>query len=271
MISNQPLIQDRGDTFYPVHKTSTGKWSHSCAAGVWLCHQNSSYLVSNKSCLSEISLGLRPILTLYSLRGLLWNYCFLFYYIWPMTSEADFGSTAVEVELFCPYTITYGCCATDGSRGAVWQSGAYEAKVCHWIRPYRKTWHSLMLAELLWKPNSGYQQGEVVGGGFQQWWQECERRTTFWIAMQIFYEHSMQAVVHHWWKCIANGGDYSEKYCFCRWEFFLSNNVLVHLVLVVVSMEINRRHYSQSRLHAYLSVSVVPWTCRKKKKKQCPY
>ena len=26
-----------------------------------------------------------------------------------------------------------------------------------------------------------------------------------------FYKHGMQALVHRWWKCTANGGDYVEK------------------------------------------------------------
>jgi len=26
-----------------------------------------------------------------------------------------------------------------------------------------------------------------------------------------FYEHSIQALVHHWRKCITNGGDYVKK------------------------------------------------------------
>jgi hypothetical protein len=26
-----------------------------------------------------------------------------------------------------------------------------------------------------------------------------------------FYEHSIQDLVHHWQKCITNGGDYVEK------------------------------------------------------------
>mgnify|MGYP001856533974 FL=1 len=29
--------------------------------------------------------------------------------------------------------------------------------------------------------------------------------------LQIFYNGSMQALVHHWQKYIANGGDYAEK------------------------------------------------------------
>ena len=59
---------------------------------------------------------------------------------WPTMSEVDVGSMAVEVEPYHQYSITFCCCASDGSRGAVWQNGvwhgsAYEAEVCHWIPP----------------------------------------------------------------------------------------------------------------------------------------
>lgn len=42
---------------------------------------------------------------------------------WPVTSEADVGGMRVEVELSHEYSITFCCLVTDGSRGAVWQSG----------------------------------------------------------------------------------------------------------------------------------------------------
>ena len=46
---------------------------------------------------------------------------------------------------------------------------------------------------------------------------------------------------------IANGSDYAEKQHFIA-EFALSNSVIVLIVSVVVSMEINRRQYFQSKL-----------------------
>jgi len=36
---------------------------------------------------------------------------------------------------------------------------------------------------------------------------------------------------------------------FCRWEFALSNSVIALFVYVVVSVEINRRHYFQNDQH----------------------
>ena len=44
---------------------------------------------------------------------------------WPMTSEADVGAMAVEVEPSHQYSVTFCCCVTDGSRGAVWQNDVW--------------------------------------------------------------------------------------------------------------------------------------------------
>ncbi len=45
---------------------------------------------------------------------------------------------------------------------------------------------------------------------FQQWPQR--KQVTFTGA--DFYEHSMQALIHQWQKCIASGGGHAEKECF---------------------------------------------------------
>jgi hypothetical protein len=41
-----------------------------------------------------------------------------------------------------------------------------------------------------------------------------------------FSERGMQALVHRWQNCIANGGDYVEKYCFA------AKNLLYEIVLL---------------------------------------
>ena len=59
-----------------------------------------------------------------------------------------------------------------GSRGAFWHGSMCETKVWNWITPGAKNgthWHSLTLAECLWKPNCECEHSEVVGGTFQQW------------------------------------------------------------------------------------------------------
>ena len=103
-------------------------------------------------------------------------------------------------------------------------------------------WYSSLLAECLWRPNSGRQHSELMGSTFQQWPQ--------WITSTCpdFYEHGMQAPVYHWQECIYNGGDYVGKRVFCSWEFALSNSAIVLFVSVVFSMKINWRHYFWSNL-----------------------
>ena len=52
----------------------------------------------------------------------------------PMSSEADVGATALEVEPFHQYPITFCCRVTNGSRGALWQrpnSGCEHSEVVH--------------------------------------------------------------------------------------------------------------------------------------------
>ena len=109
-------------------------------------------------------------------------------------SQVDVGGMAVEVKPSHQYPITYCHCATDGSRGAVWQNGiwygsVYGTKVWNWNPPCRKNgphWHSLTLAECFWRPNSGCEHSEVLGGAFQYWRLWHERWTTLQTVMQIF-------------------------------------------------------------------------------------
>ena len=98
-------------------------------------------------------------------------FCFM---LQAKTSEADIGGMSVEAEPAQQYSIPCCCCVTDGSRGAwqngVWHGNVCEAKVCHWIPPCRNSgthWRSWTLAERLWRPNSGCEHNEGVGGVFQ--------------------------------------------------------------------------------------------------------
>jgi len=108
-----------------------------------------------------------------------------------MTSEVDVGVMVVGVDTSCQYSITLHHCAVDGRRGAVWQNGvwhgnAYEAKMWNWIPPCRNSgthWHSLTLAEYLWRPSSGSWHSEAVGGGFQQWQQQSPRLVHIFMSM----------------------------------------------------------------------------------------
>ena len=59
-----------------------------------------------------------------------------------------------------------------------------------------------------------------MGSVFQQWWQ--------WVTFTGAdgYDHGMQALVHHWQKCIANGGTSVETLCFG------AENLLYQIVLL---------------------------------------
>ena len=96
---------------------------------------------------------------------------------WPTLSGAVVGGMAVEAEPSHQYSLTCYCHVRDGSRGAVWQNdiwhrSADEAKVCHWIPPSGKKRPPLTLDERFWRPNSGCELSEAVGGAFQHWWQQ---------------------------------------------------------------------------------------------------
>ena len=87
-------------------------------------------------------------------------------------------------------------------------------------------WHSSMLAEHLWRPNNGYEHSEAVGGTFQQWCHHSSCERVGHLHCCRFFEHGMQPLVHHWWKCIANAGDYVEEEC------FVADNFLYQIVLL---------------------------------------
>ena len=121
---------------------------------------------------------------------------------WPITSEADVSGMAVEVELSHQYSVSFCCHVTDGSRGAIWPTWK-----CRWSKGvtlnssmWKKTsshWHSSTFSEDFWRLNSGCEDSAVVGGVFQHWWQWQ------WVTSvgADCYNHSMQALLHLWWKC----------------------------------------------------------------------
>lgn len=131
---------------------------------------------------------------------------------WLVTSEVNVGDMTVRIETSCQYSIKFNYHKTDGSSGKacqnyVWQESPLEEKMCKWIPSCRKWCHPLALPEHLWRPNSEWEDSEMVVGVFQQF-QQRQRVTS---AIADFYLRSMQVLVHHLWKCIADGGEYVEK------------------------------------------------------------
>ena len=74
---------------------------------------------------------------------------------WPTTTEVDVDGMTVEVELSHQPPITFCCSMTNGSTGEIWQNvvwhaSVYEAKLCHWISPCIKKWHSPTFTNICW-------------------------------------------------------------------------------------------------------------------------
>ena len=173
----------------------------------------------------------------------------------PTTSEVDVGGMAVEVEPSHQYVMTFCCCATDGSRGAIWPNGvlhgiASEVKcIIEFLHVEKMTptdihWHLLNV----YGDQTVCEHSEVVGGVFQQWQQWHERQGTFWMVKHSCHTTKWRAYQSAHLCRPSNGGDYVEK-VFCSWELALSNSVIVLFVAVVVSLEINRGQYFWSNLH----------------------
>jgi len=118
----------------------------------------------------------------------------------------------------------------------------------------KQRWDPLTLISACWTSMGTKQWTSTQWGGvWQQWWQWQ------WVTSTgaDFYEHTMQALLNYWWKSIANGGDCIEKQ-FCRWEIALSSGVIV--LFVVISMEINRKHYFQGDLRINMMTFVLTST-----------
>ena len=176
---------------------------------------------------------------------------------WPTKSEVDVGGMAVEDEPSHQYPTPW-LCDRRQQRGSLTQWCL--TWKCMWSKgvslnpSMQKKWHPMTLIDACWMFMETKQwmwaQWDVCGV-FQQWW------WWQWVTSTgaDFYKHSMQALVHCWWECIANGGYYVKNSCFLfffSWEFALSNTIIVLFVSIVVSMEIKRRHYFQRNLYTFL-------------------
>jgi len=156
------------------------------------------------------------------------------YFIVLAHSIRGIGSMAVETEPCQQYSITFCYCATSVSREAVWQNGiwlgsAYEAKVCHRISPCRKKMALIDTHQHLLNVH-GVRTADV---SIVRWWvcapwggEWCVSAVAIATVDHLHKSHGMQALVHHCWKCIANGGDYLEKQC------FVAENLLYQTLLL---------------------------------------
>ena len=140
---------------------------------------------------------------------------------WPTTSEKDVGGIGSRGWTFPPM-LHYILLLCDGWQqwgsltNGVWHGSVYGAKVWKWTSPCRKKWNSLAFIDTCWTFMETKQWMRAQWGGG---WCISAVATVTWKTSHILdghadcYKRSMQALFHHWWKCLANG-DCVEKICF---------------------------------------------------------
>ena len=171
---------------------------------------------------------------------------------WPVTSEADVGVVAAEGEPHHQYPIAFWCCVIDGSRGAVGKSDCLTWK-CIWSKDMPlnfsmwKKLHPLAFTDTCWMFMRTKQWVWAQWGGR---WCISAVATVGHSSGADFYGCTMQALVHWWQKWMADGVDCTEKECSAA-ELALSNSIILLFVSVVISMEINRRHYFWNNLYVF--------------------
>ena len=107
-----------------------------------------------------------------------------------MRSEVD-GGTAIGVEPSHQYPITFCCCATDGSRGAVWHNGAWCGRVHMKQRVVTEYFHVEKMAptaiiNACWI----FFGNQAMDGSTVRWWVMCfssgDRSSGLPLLVQIF-------------------------------------------------------------------------------------
>jgi len=177
---------------------------------------------------------------------------------WLMMSEADVSGREVEAENSHQYSIKFCCHETDGSRGAVWkkasdtevhmkQRGVIEFLYAEQMAPTDIHWHlrnvagdqtvDLSTVRVL-HFSSGISNSRLPP--LVQTFTRMDCRLLF-----ITGENALLMVVN------AMKNVFCFVLFFCGWEFDLSNNVIEIFLSVVVSMEMNVRHYFWSNLCIY--------------------
>jgi len=122
------------------------------------------------------------------------------YWCWPTMSDMDVGDMVVEVAPFHPYPVGFCCCVTDG-RGTVtewclawncvpWKRGSFNSSTGEKMAP--TDIHCCLM---------NVYGDQTVGMSTVRWWwcdSAVAAATVFTSVGADCYEHSMQALVHHW-------------------------------------------------------------------------
>ena len=131
----------------------------------------------------------------------------------PTTPEVDVGGMAVEAEppTNIPlHVLAVWQLAAEGHSDRMASDMEEQMKHLKCVTEFLHAeksgtqWHSLMLAECLWRPESGCEHSEAVGGAFQQWWQRYGRQAMFQTVMHSCHtahtneQHLNQFISMNW-------------------------------------------------------------------------
>jgi len=125
---------------------------------------------------------------------------------WPTISEVDNVGMAVEVEPSHQYSVTFRCHETWQQRGSLTKWCLTWKRIGNkWVSlnsSMHKKWHPLTFTDACW----------MLIETNQWMWMQWGRGWCISAVMTVvtstgadFYECSMQALVHCWQKCTANG------------------------------------------------------------------
>jgi hypothetical protein len=171
---------------------------------------------------------------------------------WPMTSEADVGVIAVEVEHSRQYSDKFCCRAIDGRRGAVWQNGvwhggAYESKGGNWIAPcWKNCTQSTTFIDVLNVYGDRTVDVSTV-------WLVSAVATATWKSSHVPDGHAQLS--RHKIKSVSISssawiGGLRLRNCVRSWiSAAMHYGVIALFVSIVVSTEINSRNYFRSDPH----------------------
>jgi len=152
----------------------------------------------------QISYSASPMLSSWD-QSVFSNMCFPYYEGWSESNASYFMMLAHDATGGCWWYGSRGwtfqpilryvlsLCGRWQQRGSLtewcltWQYGWSKIVSLNFSMQKNGThWYSLMLAECIWRSNSGCEHREVGGGVFQQWPQWRDRWAMFQTAMQIF-------------------------------------------------------------------------------------
>jgi len=121
---------------------------------------------------------------------------------WPTTSDMDVGGMVIEVELSHQYSTLFFSppvwqMAAKGQSDKMVSDVTWKWAWSEYVLPNSSMWKKMAPADTQWHLLNVYadQSVRTVRDMFQQWWHQQ------WVTFKgpDFYDHSMQALVHHRW------------------------------------------------------------------------